>query len=125
MQLKKLKNGMKNKITKSYNVNIWVGLKEGYEGPIHTLDDVYDICSKYVNTIRYCVTVTPTKFLYVDGFEDGVNIGFINYPRFPNTKKEIRKKAFALSEIFLKEFKQYRISVTTPNKTYLIENKNI
>lgn len=113
---------MNNKITKSYNVQIWLGLKEGYDGIEHTIDEVYDICQKYVNTIKYCVTVTPTKFIYVNGNENGVIIGLINYPRFPNTQKKIREISFNLSDIFLNQFKQYRISVTTPNKTYLIEN---
>jgi len=108
---------------KSYNTQIWVGLKEGYDGPTHIIDEIYNICNKYVNDAKYCVTVTPTKYFYVNGFEDGAIIGLINYPRFPNTKKGIIKKALELGNILMTELNQCRISITTPDNTYLLENK--
>lgn len=113
------------KKVKAYNVQIWVGLKEGYHGIEHTIDEVYALCYKYVNDKQYCVTVTETKFFYVNGFENGVIIGLINYARFPSKKKEVLKHAFDLGEILMKELKQYRISITTPTDSYLLENETI
>jgi hypothetical protein len=39
------------------------------------------------------VTFTETSFVYEDGDEPGIMIGFINYPRFPSSKRDIRKRA--------------------------------
>ena len=43
------------KKVKSFNVQIWVGLKEGYDGIENPIDLVYNICNKYVNENIYCV----------------------------------------------------------------------
>ena len=38
------------KINKSYNVQVWVGLKECYnDEKTHKVDDVYKICGKFVD----------------------------------------------------------------------------
>lgn len=115
---------IKYKKSKSFNVQIWIGLKSGYYGEEFAINSVYDLCRKYVNEKKYCLTVTETKFLYFKGEEHGIAIGLINYPRFPINKKKILKHAFNIGEMLLKELKQYRISITTPDKTYMIENKD-
>lgn len=110
------------KKVKSFNVQIWVGLKEGYDGIENPIDLVYNICNKYVNENTYCVSVTETKFFYYEGYENGAVIGLINYARFPSSKRKILKHAFKLGEILMKELKQHRISITTPNNSYLLQN---
>jgi hypothetical protein len=79
------------KKVKSFNVQIWVGLKEGYDGIENPIDLVYNICNKYVNENIYCVSVTETKFFYYEGYENGAVIGLINYARFPSSKRKILK----------------------------------
>ena len=111
------------KITKSYNVQIWVGLRQMYGEKISSIEDVRKICSEYVNEINECVTITPTEFIYVNGSETGVIVGFISYPRFSRSRKEIRKRAMALAEILMVELNQFRVTVTTPYKSYMLENK--
>jgi hypothetical protein len=112
------------KILRSYNVQIWVGLKECYQNDkIHTIDDVRVICDKWVNEIKDCVTITPTEFRYVDGNEIGVIVGYINYPRFPRTRKIIRSRALKLAEELMIELRQYKVTVTTPFKSYMLENQ--
>ena len=106
----------------AYNVQIWSGLEERNTGIVHTLDEVYNICSKYVNEINECVSITSTKFVYVNGREDGVVIGFITYPWFPNTKRDIRNRALSLAYILMIDLKQYKVTVTTPHKSYMLEN---
>jgi hypothetical protein len=113
-------------ITKAYNVQIWVGLQETYdEEKLHTIDEVENICQEFVNDVKDCVTVTPTKFKYVNGGENGAVIGWISYPRFPRKRKEIRKRALFLAEKLMNELNQYRVTVTTPFKSYMLENKNV
>lgn len=113
------------KILRSYNVQIWVGLKEQYSDKIHTIDDVRIICDKWVNGVKDCVTITPTEFRYVDGYENGVIVGYINYPRFPRTRKEIRRRALLLGEKLMRELGQYKVTVTTPFKSYMLENNGL
>ena len=114
------------KTLRSYNVQIWVGLKNTYNDKIvYTLDEVRKICDNYVNDIKDCVTITPTEFRYVGGNESGVIVGYIQYPRFPRTKREIRKRALKLAELLMIELNQYRVTVTTPNKSYMLSNDSL
>jgi len=74
----------------TYNATIYVGLKDRASGLSATAESVLQYLQGYVctygrDTPAGCVTVTSMKFVYVDGFEDGFAIGFINYPRFPST----------------------------------------
>jgi hypothetical protein len=111
------------KIKRSYNVQIWVGLQEMYnKEKVHTLDDVRMICDKYVNDIKDCITITPTEFRYVIGNEKGVIVGYISYPMFKRSRKEIRKRALNLAQLLMVELNQYRVTVTTPYKSYTLEN---
>jgi len=105
----------------SYNIQIWVGLRVGYTDKIHTIEEVEKICDAYVNEIKDCITITPTQFRYVDGNEPGVIVGYINYPRFPKTPIEMTSKALALAEVLMKKLGQNRVSVTTPDKTYMLQ----
>lgn len=107
--------------TKTYNVQIYVGLREQYSDKIHTYDEVKKICEDFTNEVKDCVTITPTEFIYVNGCEPGVIIGFINYPRFPKDKKIILDRATTLARTCICKLNQYRISIVTPNKTYLVE----
>jgi hypothetical protein len=105
---------------KSFNVQIWVGLRKKYSDFVYTMDDVRDICDKFVNYIGDCVTITPTEFRYVKGSEPGVIVGYINYPRFPRTEEEITKRALELADLLRGRLGQTRVSITTPDKTYML-----
>ena len=112
------------KITESYNVQIWVGLRAGYSARIHPLDDVRNICDRFVNSVKDCVTITPTEFRYVDGMEPGVIVGYINYPRFPRKPEEIEDRAIQLAEELMVGLEQNSVTVTTPTQTYMLSNEN-
>jgi hypothetical protein len=109
--------------SKSHNVQIWVGLREQYSDTLRTIYDVRSICDTYVNEIGDCVTITPTEFRYKHGYEEGIIVGYINYPRFPRSEEEITKRALNLAERLLIGLKQERVSVTTPKKTYMLGEK--
>lgn len=111
------------KIEESFNVQIWVGLRVGYTTKIHTMDDVREICDKYVNEIKDCITITPTEFRYVDGMEPGVIVGYINYPRFPRKKTQIISRALELAGYLMDDLEQNRVTVTTPDKSYMLESE--
>ena len=108
----------------TYEVTIWIGLKDGYAGWVHPIDDVDRICQAYCNKVGLCVTVTETHYIYTNGQEPGASIGLINYPRFPSQSYKIKEHAFILAQKLLLGLKQYRCSIITPELTYLLENPN-
>lgn len=110
---------------KSYNVQIYCGLKEQYDGIVHNLEEVRQICQKYVDTEKSCITLTSTEFFYVKGNEPGFIVGFINYPRFPATYEEINDKAIKLAKELMISLKQYRVTITTPNNSIMLTNNEL
>jgi len=112
------------KIEKSYNVQIWVGLREGYTDFIHDMDSVRAVIDNYIEANSTCVTITPTEFRYYKGFEPGVIIGLIQYPRFPKKESQILEQAKDIAILLKETFKQNRISITTPKYTYMIEDED-
>ena len=112
------------KTVESFNVQIWVGLREAYSDRIHSIDDVRQICKTWVDDVKDCVTITPTEFWYVDGHENGVVVGYINYPRFPRTKVAITDRAIALASRLKIGLGQIRVSVVTPDETYMLGDEN-
>lgn len=64
-----------------------------------------------------CVTITPTKFVYTGGAEDGVAVGFINYPRFPKTPEEIMARAVGVAERLIVDLYQLSASIVGPTET--------
>jgi hypothetical protein len=107
----------------TYYANIWLGTRAGYDGDLFSIQKIWDICQEYVEK-GLCVTVTPTHFIYTGGEEPGVCIGLINYPRFPSPPQEILDDAVALAEILMKEMKQFRCTIVTPQETFLLENED-
>ena len=110
------------KILPSYNVQIWCGLREGYTDIVHDYDEVNDVIDKWIKSNPDCVTITPTQFVYKDGWENGVIIGWIQYPRFPRSKEDIKGRAVKLGYLLMETFKQNRITITTPDESIMLEN---
>jgi hypothetical protein len=108
------------KTVESFNIQIWLGLREAYTENMHTIDEVYGECQKLCNIRKACFTVTPTRFIYVDGCEDGAVIGLINYPRFPAEKDRMIYDSWEIANYLKDRFGQIRVSITTPEKTYCI-----
>lgn len=106
----------------AYNIQIWVGLREGYTDVVHDLDDARAICDEWVAD-GDCVTITPTEFRYKDGSEPGVIVGYINYPRFPRRKEQLIDRAMGLAEKLSTGLKQNRVTITTPEKSFMIGEK--
>jgi len=108
------------KIEKTFQATISLGFKEGYEGKVHELNEVIEICKKYCNDVGLCVTITPTHFVYTNGYEPGCFIGFIQYPYFPDTKENIKYKAIKLANKLMREFKQTKVSIICTDQTYTL-----
>lgn len=106
----------------TYNTTIYVGLKETRTGTVMPFEEVEDFIQKWVDGLGQCVTVTRTNYIYTDGREPGVIVGFINYPRFAADEHTIRKNTLDLASELLIFCKQMRISVVLPDKTMMFSN---
>jgi len=112
------------KIEKSYNLQIWVGLREGYTDVICDVETVRMVIDKYINEHKVCVTITPTEFRYVAGWEPGVVVGLIQYPRFPVKESVLLEHAKNIAIQLKKILDQFRVTITSPKWTYLIEDED-
>lgn len=110
------------KSVETITVKIYLGLREGYTDVVHTVDEVEThLREEYTDNGGLCVTITPTRFVYKDGSEDGVIIGFINYPRFPTPRQELEQLAEEVAISCKAKFKQNGVSVEYQDRTILIE----
>ena len=75
------------------------------------------VVEKYCNEVGYCVTIRPTLYVYKDGQESGVEVGLINYPRFPADPTTIVNKAIEIAERLRVELDQESFSIQTPHDT--------
>lgn len=106
---------------KTYICNIFLGLKEGYNGIIHSIDDVENVLQVYCDLHGFAFTITPTKFIYTNGNEQGCIVGIINYPRFPNTEEKLKEISLEMGQILLERFKQQRLSIVCSDETIMLE----
>lgn len=107
-------------MTKPFQAHIYCGLRVGYSDEYYTHEDVEKICQSYVNEFKWCVTITKTRYVYVDGAEDGIIVGIIYYPRFPKTDEALKRLTLRLASILLEELGQNRISVVFNNEVVML-----
>lgn len=72
---------------------------------------------QYCYDTGFCVTVTPTSFIYTGGEEEGLRVGVVNYPRFPSKPEELEAKAQAIGAGLLKALCQRTALVVGPQNT--------
>lgn len=106
--------------TTTFEYTIWIGFQQGYDGHIHTFEEVVNICRWYCDKVGLGLTVTPTTFVYTGGQEDGARIGLINYPRFPKHGIEIENQALELADILMNDLGQIRCSIVGPQETIML-----
>lgn len=75
------------------------------------------ICRNYCDEVGFCVTVTPTKYIYTGGEEAGVIVGLVNYPRFPSSPFEIASHAVRLADRLREQLDQESYSIQYPDMT--------
>ena len=117
-------NDLQTTIAPTYRAEIYCGLRPGYKGIQFPISFIYKICQNYCNEIGLCVTVTPTKFIYHNGSEDGAIIGLINYPRFQLSPEDIKDRAVKIAAILKDKCKQYRISIVCDDQTIMLGDKH-
>ena len=88
-------------------------------------DWIRRVCQEYAHSYPICVTVTPTTYVYTGGEEQGVEIGLINYPRFPSESQDkLTERALHLGHTILNKTFQGSFSVMTPERTILFDRRD-
>jgi hypothetical protein len=108
----------------TYTADIYVGLREGYTPNERPWEQVGAHLIAYTDKNPLCVSYHPIHYIYHVGFESGVKITLINYPRFPSTKETIEKHAIAIARMLKREFKQIRVSIVMTDKTIMLEERD-
>jgi hypothetical protein len=116
---------MEVKIVKSFTATIYVGLKIRDTGVVQSVDEIHSIAQSYCNREGDCITISNTDFIYKNGGETGVAIGFIQYPRFIRDEDDILDRALRLAEKIMNRMQQYRVTVVCSDETYMLSNENL
>jgi len=98
------------KIVKSQTITVTIYVAGDYV-------EAFNVCREWCDRVGACVTVEPLNYAYTNGFEAGVRVGFINYPRFPADEECIVGKATELALLLLERLKQQSFSITSPSET--------
>jgi hypothetical protein len=109
----------------SYSISLYVGFKNMSDETQQDIKLAKHICQKYCDDMGLCVTVTPTEYIYTNGNENGCIVGFINYPRFPQTEYQLITHAKNIGYILKSKYNQSKISIVTPDKTLMISDDDI
>ena len=96
------------KTVKSYQVTVFIG---------GDLELAKAACQKFCDERGECVTVETTDYIYTNGSTEGVRVGFINYARFPRTRRVIFDQAVELARWLLIALDQESVSVVASDKT--------
>lgn len=75
------------------------------------------ILKKYCDEVGFCITLKMVEYIYKGGTEHGLQIGLINYPRFPSDPVTLTAKAIEIAELLREGLKQESFSVETPVET--------
>ncbi len=121
------KKNKENKVTEktvaTFAATICVGLREGYDGPLHDIEDAEAVCKTYCDEVGLCVVVAPVKFFYTKGAEPGAMISLINYPRFPSPSSTIKAHSRELARRLMEALGQLRVSVVCSDETFMLEKE--
>lgn len=98
------------KIVKSKTITVSIYIAGDYV-------EAFKVCQEWCDHVGACVTVEPLNYAYTNGFEAGVRVGFINYPRFPADEEYIVGRATELALLLLERLNQQSFSITSPSET--------
>lgn len=79
--------------------------------------EAFNVCQEWCDRVGDCVTVEPLNYAYTNGFEAGVRVGFINYPRFPADEAQLVERARALALLLMDRLCQQSFSIVGPTET--------
>ena len=120
------------KEAETFTATIYVGLRVRYTGVVFGLDVIRDWLQSYCKEKGFCVTVSPTEYIYTHGpasgcvgREPGCAVGLINYPRFPSDAGALRQHAISIGRGLLELCQQGKVSIVFPDTTVMLEPEDV
>jgi len=121
---------IKIKNVPTYTATIYSGFKKRYSNSLSPGDIEYkqylvnQTCKEYCDKVGLCVSVKFINYLYTNGGEPGVEVGLINYPRFPSSERKIYEQAVELANLLMIQLDQLRVTVVCPDITKMVSSKD-
>lgn len=112
---------------RSFEARIYVGFKEFTNKERtkfieHSLEKCEDICQDFCDMVGLCVTVTPTKYIYTNGNENGAIIGLIQYPRFETPESILKENSLTLARTLQILLGQLKVTINFPDEVIMLSN---
>lgn len=81
-------------------------------------------CRELCDGLGFCVTLTPTTYIYTGGEEAGMIVGIINYPRFPSDQETLRDRAVVFAEKLRADLDQRSYTIQAPDGSVWISYRD-
>lgn len=110
-----MSNPIRKKTCDTAEVLLYIGSREGYDGPLFTREDVHKAIADYQDCYPKSLPVRLSdRCTFIAGnryHEDGFEVSAITYPNHYRSLEEIEKFMMGLAEHLLNTFKQNRVTV--------------
>lgn len=111
---------MKMDSVPTFTATIYVGRKNNDSGEIEDYIVALEFLQEYCNINGFCFSFKHIDYIYKGGSEPGIEIGIINYPRFPAENFKLKAIALAVADTLRELLHQKRASVVMPNETIMV-----
>lgn len=88
-------------------------------GPVEFIEQ----CCRETVMSGLCVNIKENKYIYKMGEETGVEIEFINYPKYPDTPESIWDKAVTLGQTIMERTYQGSYTVMDANRVVTYDRR--
>ena len=111
----------------SFHASAVFGLQKGYSSDMLTMEEFREAVGqaqlklKKETGILLSTKLTPCEIIFLGQEEPSVTMEFINYPKFPQKEKELRKGILLMAETMMERLQQNRVVVIFPNQTVMLE----
>lgn len=113
------------KTARTYEARLYVGNREGYDGPEFGRERVVQAVRDFQRLSEEnvaCVRITPCCYVAgQDYLEEGWELAVIQYPRFERPESELDAMMSRLQDHMLRSLRQNRVGLVLPDLTHLQE----
>jgi len=82
-----------------------------------------DYARRYCDDNGFCVTITPTVYVYTGGQEAGFIVGLVNYPRFPLSPDALWEAAETIAAYLRERLYQDSYTIQAPDRSVWISHR--
>ena len=120
-----------NKIAcKTFTAQVTIGLLKGYSNdiiPLKTLKEELVKAQKVVNldyNVQFSTKIRLCEIVFLGQEELSVELEFIQYPKFLQQEKELKKAIILLAEILMLKLEQNRVVIVFKDDTIMLEQSD-